>query len=82
MKFPLTPKWWLKIYTHMPVERHRMFSLLAQRALEAPSKRPVLMEHCYCLGHMFSWMNCSYALCERLITFSLEPEHFPGFIYS
>lgn len=59
-----------------------MFSLLAPRALEAPSEWPVLMKHCYGLGRVFSWMNCCYALCKRLITFSLEPKHFPGFIYS
>ena len=59
-----------------------MFSLLVPSALEVPSDWSVLMENCYCLGHAYSWMNDSYPLCKRLIAFSLEHEHFPGFIYS
>lgn len=81
MRYSLMPKRWLKIYTHMPIERHRMLFLLAPRALEAPSKSSCIGGALLLLGRVFSWMNCSKA-CERLITFSLELEYFPGFVHS
>lgn len=58
-----------------------MLFLLAPMALEAPSKSSCIGAALLLLGRVFSWMNCSKA-CERLITFSLEPENFPGFIPS
>ena len=58
----------------MPIERHRMLFLLAPRALEAPSKSSCIGGALLLLGRVFSWMNC-FKACERLITFSLEPEY-------